>query len=122
MARWGSILNLSRSGEHVVKARWCGSFLCKLRGLTLRRALDESEGLLLAERFESRTNSSIHMFFVFFSITAAWLDQDFRVVDIQLARPWRVYFPGAPAQYVLEGSVEMMEQISVGDRLEWVDA
>lgn len=121
MSRWGSIANLSRSGEHILKARWCQSFLCKLRGLTFRRRLVEGEGLLLVEQSENRANTSIHMWVVFFPITAVWLNKDFRVVDIKLAKPWRVYFPVAPAQYVLEGSVELTERISIGDQLEWVD-
>jgi uncharacterized membrane protein (UPF0127 family) len=119
MSRWGTIVNLSRSGQSIVKARWCQSFLCRLRGLTFRRGLGLNEGLLLVERAESRSNTSIHMWMVFFPITVAWLDKDLRVVDLKLAKPWRVYFPGTAAQYVLEGSVEMMEQISVGDQLEW---
>jgi uncharacterized membrane protein (UPF0127 family) len=122
MSHWGSIVNLSRSGEHILKARWCQSFLCKLRGLTFRRRLAEGEGLLLVEQSESRANTSIHMWMVFFPITAVWLNKDLRVVDIKLAKPWRVYFPEAPAQYILEGSIKLMEQISIGDQLEWVDA
>jgi uncharacterized membrane protein (UPF0127 family) len=59
---------------------------------------------------------------VFFPITAVWLDKDLQVVDIKIAKPWRVYFPKAAAQYVLEGSIELVERISIGDRLEWVDA
>ena len=121
MSRWGSIVNLSRSGEYIVKARWCQSFLCKLRGLTLRRRLLEGEGLLLVEQSETRANTSIHMWMVFFPITAVWLNKNFQVVDIKLAKPWRVYFPEATAQYVLEGSVELLERISIGDQLEWAD-
>jgi len=121
MSRWGSIVSLSRSGEYIVKARWCQSFLCKLRGLTLRRRLLEGEGLLLVEQSETRANTSIHMWMVFFPITAIWLNKNFQVVDIKLAKPWRVYFPEAPAQYVLEGSVELLERISIGDQLEWAD-
>jgi uncharacterized membrane protein (UPF0127 family) len=121
MTRWGSIVNLSRAGEQVAKVRWCQSFLCRLRGLTFRRSLELHEGLLLVERSESRSNTAIHMWMVFFPIAAVWLDQDFRVVDLRLAKPWRVYIPSAPAKYVLEGSAQMLAQLSVGDRLAWVD-
>jgi uncharacterized membrane protein (UPF0127 family) len=122
MARWGSIVNLSRSGDHVAKVRWCQSFICRLRGLTFRSSLEQDEGLLLVERSESRSNAAIHMWMVFFPITVAWLDKDFRVVDLKLAKPWRVYLPSAPAKFVLEGSVEMMARLSPGDRLEWRNA
>ena len=122
MPRWGSIVNLSRSGEPVAKVRWCQSFLCRLRGLTFRRSLEQDEGLLLVERSESRHNTTIHMWMVSFPITAVWLDSDFQVVDMKLAKPWRVYIPTEPAMYVLEGSAEMMQRLSMGDRLAWRDA
>jgi len=121
MPRWGSIVNLSRSGEQIAKVRWCQSFLCRLRGLTFRRSLEQGEGLLLVERSESRSNTAIHMWMVLFPITAVWLDKDFQVVDMKLAKPWRVYIPSEPAMYVLEGSAEMMQRLSLGDRLAWRD-
>ena len=122
MSRWGSINNLTRSGEWVITARWCQSFLCKARGLTLRRKLGDEEGLLLVERSEGRINTSITMWFMFFPITVAWLDKEFRVVDVVLASPWHNYLPAVPAKYMLEGPTGMRDRLSVGDQLEWVDA
>jgi uncharacterized membrane protein (UPF0127 family) len=122
MPRWVSINNVTRAKEQVVKARWCQSYLCKLRGLTFRRILPRDEGLILVEKAESRTNASIHMWMVFFPIAVAWLNKDLKVVDLKIAKPWRVYFPDTPAQYVLEGPVEMIERIAIDDQLEWVDA
>jgi uncharacterized membrane protein (UPF0127 family) len=46
------------------------------------------------------------------------LDEDFRVVDVILARPWRFYFPAASARYILEGETAMLESLAVGDHLE----
>jgi uncharacterized membrane protein (UPF0127 family) len=122
MPRWVSINNVTRAKEQVVKARWCQSYLCKLRGLTFRRILPRDEGLILVEKAESRTNASIHMWMVFFPIAVAWLNKDLKVVDLKIAKPWRVYIPDTPAQYVLEGPVEMIERIAIDDQLEWVDA
>lgn len=83
-----------------------------------RRALAESEGLVLVERRESRIDTSIHMFFMRFPIAAIWLDARFRVVDTCLARPWRPFYaPRAPAQYTLETSPELLKKISIGDEL-----
>ena len=96
----------------------CASFLCRLRGLTFRRSLGNEEGLLLVGRRESRTDTAIHMFFVFFPIAAIWLDQDGHVVDVQLARPFRpLYVPRAPAQDVLEGPPALLEHVRIGDQL-----
>jgi uncharacterized membrane protein (UPF0127 family) len=96
----------------------CASFLCRLRGLTFRRTLGKDEGLLLVGGKESRTDTAIHMFFVFFPIAAIWLNQNGRVVDAQLARPFRpLYIPCAPARDVLEGSPTLLKQVQVGDQL-----
>ena len=106
-------------GERLLEqVQRCASFLCRLRGLTFRRSLGDEEGLLLVGRRESRTDTAIHMFFVFFPIAAIWLDQDGHVVDVQLARPFRpLYVPRAPAQDVLEGPPVLLEHVRIGDQL-----
>jgi len=101
--------------------KWCDTFLSRLRGLTLRGPLTESEGLVLVERRESRMDASIHMFFVSFPIAAVWLDTRFRVVDQCLAEPWRPFYaPKAPAQYVLEAAPSLLQKISTDDELEFL--
>jgi len=100
------------------RVRRCASFLCRLRGLTFRRALGEGEGLLLVGRRESRAGTAIHMFFVFFPIAAIWLDGSGRVVDVRLAHPFRLlYVPRAPARDVLEGPPPLQERVQIGDQL-----
>ena len=83
-----------------------------------RRSLSEGEGLLLVGSRESRIDSAIHMFFVFFSIAVIWLDRELTVVDVRMARPFApIYIPGAGAQCVLEGPPHIMDQVRVGDKL-----
>jgi uncharacterized membrane protein (UPF0127 family) len=97
---------------------WCASFFARLRGLMFRRALSESEGIVLVEKRESRLDTSIHMLFMFFSIAVVWLDSNFCVVDMCLAQPWRPFYASrAPAQYVIEASPSLLEKISIGDEL-----
>jgi len=106
-------------GERLLeRVKPCATFFSRLRGLTFRRTLGPDEGLLLVGRKESRADSAIHMFFVFFPIAAVWLDREGRVVDAQLARPFRpLYIPRAPARDVLEGPPDLLERVRVGDRL-----
>ncbi len=115
------VVNVSTGGNTLLQARWCASFLCRLRGLMFRRSLPESGGLLLVDRKETRRNAAIHMFAVFFPIGVAWISRDRVVVDLAIARPWRFYAPEKGAQYILEGPTEMLESITIGDRLEFVD-
>ena len=113
-----TVRNETQNRQLLGRVRRCASFVCRLRGLTFRRTLDDDEGLLLAGKRESRTDTAIHMFFVFFPIAAIWLDSNGRVVDAQLARPFRpLYVPRAPARDVLEGPPAMLEQVRIGDRL-----
>jgi uncharacterized membrane protein (UPF0127 family) len=84
-----------------------------------RRSLGQEEGLLLVESQESRSGTAIHMLFVFFPIGVMWLDQDFRVVDAVLAKPWHpIYIPAGPAKYILEVNPGVLESVGVGDFLE----
>jgi uncharacterized membrane protein (UPF0127 family) len=112
------VWNETRNKRLLGHVRNCVSFLCRLRGLTFRRRLGDDEGLLLVGRQESRAETAIHMFFVFFPIAAIWLDRNGLVVDAQLARPFRpLYVPRAPARDVLEGPPTLLKWVQVGDHL-----
>jgi len=101
-----------------LRAKRCDTFLCRLRGLTFRRSLAQNEGLLFVESGESRVATSIHMLFVFFPIGVVWLAADGTVVDKALAKPFRPYYaPCAPARYYLEGVPDLLDWVSIGERL-----
>jgi uncharacterized membrane protein (UPF0127 family) len=119
MARWVTVRNRSRGGEVVQRARWCESFLCRLRGLTFRRSLPRGEGLVLVESREGRAQTAIHMWMVAFPIGVAWLDDQRVVVDTRLALPWRIYVPSRAARYTLEGGPGMLQSVAVGEVLEF---
>jgi len=115
------ILRDVRTGAVVLnRVRWCSSFWCHLRGLQLVRYLPEEEGLLFVTGSESRTNTSIHMFFMLFSIGVVWMDAKGKVVDVCLAKPWRpLYAPKAPAQYYLEANPSVLQRVKIGDILQF---
>lgn len=101
-----------------LQARLCDTFFCRLRGLTFRRTLAADEGLLFVESAESRLATSIHMFFVFFSIGVVWLAADGTVVDAKLAKSFRPYYaPRTPARYYLEGTPDVLSWVRIGERL-----
>ncbi len=122
MERWVRVVNLTRGGADLLVARWCASFACRLRGLMFGAPPSEGRGLLLVEAREGRANTAIHMAFVGFPIGVAWLAESGHVVDCRVARPWRIYTPLHPARYVLEGDVEILQRLAVGDVLSFVDA
>jgi uncharacterized membrane protein (UPF0127 family) len=118
MADWRVIRNAATGQAVLERAQWCQNFWCHFRGLMLRRNLPEGEGLLFAFGRANRSDASIHMFFVFFAIAAVWLDDDGRVVDAKLARPWRPYYvPAKPARYLIEARPSLLERVKVGQQL-----
>jgi len=115
---WMKAYNDTQNTPLLSRVRHCASFTCQLRGLMFRRTLDEQEGLVLIGQTENRLASAIHMFFVFFPIAAIWLDRQGRVVDAQLARPFRpVYLPQSAAKDVLEGSPTLLDKVKIGDHI-----
>jgi len=121
MTRYVKVLNQTQGTTLVTRAKWCESFLCRLRGLTFRRKLESATGLILVQRRESLADATIHMLGVFFPLGIIWIDAQRRVVDHTIAHPMRIYAPQAPAQYVLEGDATIVERVAVGDVLEFQD-
>jgi uncharacterized membrane protein (UPF0127 family) len=120
MSREVHITNLSRPQTQPIRARYCDSFLCRLRGLTFRRNLPTRSGLLLVESRDNRLDASIHMLFMWMDLAVVWIDSSLRVVDVKLARRWRLaYLPQAPARYVLELPVDCQPDFTVGDLLKF---
>jgi uncharacterized membrane protein (UPF0127 family) len=107
------------TGTAIMEARWCVSFFCRLRGLMFRRGLPEGRGLVLVEGREGITNTTIHMIAVPFPIGVLWVNEQQMVVDKVVAKPWRIYAPAKPARYIIEGLPSVVDEVSVGDKLEF---
>lgn len=118
-----NVKNRATSVVLLTGVRWCASFLSRLRGLMFRSGLRPGEALVLVEAGDSRSATSIHMFFVPFSIAAVWVNSAGRVVDKVEARPWRPFYaPRQPARYVLETAPDFLNKVSLGDELVFEDS
>ncbi len=115
--------NKNRPLPTPLHARYCDSFLCRLRGLMFRSSLPLDTGLLLVEARESRLETAIHMLFVFMDLAVIWIDSGKVVVDTVLARAWRpAYAPRQPARYILEIHPRRLNEFKIGDRIEFQNA
>jgi uncharacterized membrane protein (UPF0127 family) len=113
------IHNLDQPQISTIKAFYCSSFPCRLRGLTFRRSLNPDLGLLLVQSRETRLDAAIHMLFVWIDLAVIWINSSEEVVDVRLARSWRpVYLPRRSASYVLELNAARLNDFNVGDRIE----
>lgn len=113
------VLRHKRNKEVVLKrVKLCDTFWTRFRGLQFVRNLPDDEGLLFVTNSESRTNTTIHMLFMFFSIGVVWLDASGKVVDKCFAKPWRpAYAPRSPAQYFVEARPSILKKVEIGDVL-----
>lgn len=110
--------NLSDHHSRPIRAKYCESFLCQLRGLMFTKKLAEDEGLLLVQHSDSKVNASIHMMFMEMDLAVIWINSAFLVVDKVLARRWKpAYLPKSPAKYVLETGASHLSEYNVGDTI-----
>jgi len=117
-AKWRILRNAQTGAVVLGRVRLADNFWSRFRGLQFVSGLPDDEGLLFITGSESRTNTSIHMFFMFFSIAVVWLDTSGKVVDSCLAKPWRpAYAPRKPAQYFIEAKPALLDRVKIGDIL-----
>ena len=115
---WRHLRNSKNEQTVLRRVRLCNNFWSRFRGLQLVTNLPDDEGLLFVTNSESRANTTIHMFFMFFSIGVVWLDSSGKVVDKCLAKPWRpAYAPRYAAQYFIEAKPGILERVAIGDIL-----
>lgn len=118
MSNYRRVYNQTHDLMVLEKGKWCASFWCHFKGLMFRRNLPEDEGLIFVRKSKSVMSTTIHMLFCFFPIGVVWVDDEFKVVDVKLAKPWRLsYAPQAAAQYYIEALPSILEHVSIGDQL-----
>ena len=101
-----------------VTVKYCDTFWSRFLGLMFSRNLKHDCGVILVENKESRINTSIHMMFMNYDITALWLDKQMVIVDKVLAKKWApFYIPKKPAQYIIELHHSKFSAYSIGDKL-----
>lgn len=120
MQKYSLIKNQTKDEIIIEKARWCDSYLSKLKGFMFTSELNDDDGLVLVHGSDSRLNSAIHMMFVPFDLGVIWVNQAGVVVDKVVAKSWALnYSPKAPAQYVIEVHPERIAHVEINDKLEF---
>jgi uncharacterized membrane protein (UPF0127 family) len=113
------IQNADRLDTHPIRAIYCSTFRCQLRGLMFRRSIAAYDGLLLVQRGDSMINAAIHMLGMNFDLCVVWINSDYQVVDVRHAKRWHpAYFPKAPARFILEAHLDRINDYFVGESIE----
>ena len=88
-----------------------------------RSALGPDDGLVLVIGRDSRTDSSIHMFFVPFDLAVFWINSELIVVDKVIAKSWRpAYFPAKAARFTVEIHPSRYNDYEIGDKVQFKNA
>jgi len=115
------VINRKTKSILIESVKWCNSWMCRFIGFQFRRRLNPGEALVLVHEKDTVSGSSIHMLFVFTSLTVIWINKLGFVTHVVIAKPWRpIYSSPIPASYVLETSLEFFDKISIGDELDFI--
>lgn len=91
------------------------TFVSRLIGLLGRKSIDYNEGLLIMRC------SSIHCFFMKFTIDAVYLSKDMEVLYKETVKPWEIGEFVKNAYNILELKEFKAKEINVGDILRFVE-
>lgn len=111
-----------RAGKRLLasKVKICDTVFSRTLGLMFTPSLGSSEGILLVANRQSKAQTSIHSFFVFFTFDALWIDEHNKIVDKQTVKPFQALIqPRSPAKYVLELSKGASKDVSLGSILKF---
>jgi len=118
-----SINNEENFESHQVIAplKFTNSYFSRLKGLMFKKKLDYVL-VLKPSKSNLKFFSSIHTFFMRFTIDVVFLDQNKKVVEISQVSPWKFYIPKRSADYILEMEKGLIKkhQIAIGDKLNFV--
>jgi uncharacterized membrane protein (UPF0127 family) len=113
-------LHITKDGTVLWEARLADTFFTRLLGLMFRPSLPHDQGLLIefSPHFRSR---AVHGFFMRFPIDLVFIDDERKVTDMALLKPWSIYDPKAPCRWVLEVNAGEAKKkgIKIGDMLEF---
>ncbi len=96
----------------ISRADVADTFITKLTGLLGRSSIDENEGLLL------KNCSSIHCFFMKFTIDAVYLSKNMTVIYKEEIKPWKTGKIVKKACHVLELKEGKSSELKIGDTLQ----
>ncbi len=106
------IRNLNKKRVIARRHFTCSTIFSIARGLMFARPKT------LLFKFQRPRKVAIHMWFVFFPIDLAFLDETFRVVDLKRGiKPFQFYTSKTPAAYLVETPAGLLKGTSIGDKI-----
>ncbi|KZX16144.1 hypothetical protein MBCUT_10100 [Methanobrevibacter cuticularis] len=96
------------------------SYFSRLKGLMFKNDIDYIL-LLTTQKNRYWLKSSIHTFFMKFTIDVLFLDENKRILEIATIPPWKIYSPKNSSKYILEMKEGYASEynLNVGDKLDF---
>lgn len=111
-----------RAGKKLLarKVKICDTIFSRTLGLMFHQKLNSSEGIILVAKQESKLQTGIHSFFVFFPFDVLWINENKVIVDKKSVKPFQAFIHSKfPAKYVLELNKGATEAIAIGTKIEF---
>ncbi len=107
-----------RIGHLIFNVEIADSFLSRIKGLSFRKTLSRSEGLLFV--FSKPGKYKFWMFGMKFPIDIAFISENKKVVDKITLELGDEYTASKEFKYALEVKKGLLKDISIGDDVEWI--
>lgn len=118
---WVRVWRGKKPLEPQLSLKVCRTFWARGRGFLFSPPPRLDQGLLFWYHWASRMDTSIHMIGVPFPLAVIWLDENRRVVDRKIARPWQfALVPQKAAQYVIECHPERLDDFAEGELIDFL--
>ncbi len=106
------LINKTKNFVIAEQHKSCKTWLSRLRGLMF------SKPQTLVFVFDREARVALHMWFVFFPIDLAFLDSNFRVVEVKRNfKPFTTYVSSSEAKYLIETPAGNLNNTEVGDEI-----
>lgn len=102
-----------------IEIRKATNFFQKLKGLMFTSEKNFNYALIFYMP-KARERNGLHMLFVFYSILCIFLDENKKVVDKVILKPFcPLYIPKKECNYIIELPTKYENNIKLNDKIEW---
>lgn len=115
------IKNTTQNKIIISKQKIANNFCSRALGLMFSSKNKFNFGLIFDLERETTVGSSLHMFFVFYSINVIFLNKDKEIVDIkENFKPFTLYSTKEKCKYIIELPISITKKhYKLGDKISW---
>ncbi len=114
------MLNINKNKYINIELKFAKNWFQKGIGLMFLNPKKFDFGLVFELRKQKKYSNSIHMLFVFMPILAIFLDNNKKIVDKKILKPFNLrYTPKKSCTYLIELPITHKNNFKINDKLNW---